>query len=170
MAVEQPPFRLVTQDGMFEVREYGSRLVAEVQAAGSQSHAAGQGFRILAAYIFGANEGHRSIAMTAPVGLVRNAAGWTVRFTLPRSLPAAQAPRPTDRRVMVSEAPEGRFAALRFSGVATEAEAAKRIAQLNAWIGTHGLRATGPASLAQYDPPWTLWFLRHNEIIQPIAR
>ncbi len=168
MAVEQPPFRLVARDGAFEVREYGRRLVAEVQASGSQSHAAGQGFRILASYIFGANETRRSIAMTAPVSQVRNPAGWTVRFTMPQSLSAA--PRPADRRVMVSEAPEGRFAALRFSGVATEAETAKRIAQLTAWITTRGMRATAPPALAQYDPPWTPWFLRRNEIIQPLAR
>lgn len=169
MAVEQPPFKRLSRIGNFEVREYGPRAVAEVWAAGGQSHAAGQGFRALAAYIFGANETHRSIAMTAPVSQVRTATGWTVRFTLPQSLPAAQAPRPADKRVVVSEAPRGRFTALRFSGVATEAETAKRIDQLETWTAAQGLRPTGPPALAQYDPPWTLWFLRHNEIIQPIA-
>jgi hypothetical protein len=23
----------------------------------------------------------------------------------------------------------------------------------------------GPASLAQYNPPWTLWFMRRNEVM-----
>jgi hypothetical protein len=28
----------------------------------------------------------------------------------------------------------------------------------------------GPPSLAQYDPPWTLWFMRRNEVMIPVAR
>lgn len=169
MAVEQPSFKLLASDGAFEIREYGPRAVAEVQASGGQTHAAGQGFRVLASYIFGANETHRSIAMTAPVDLVRSGPGWIVRFTLPQSLSAARAPRPTDGRMVISEAPRGRFATLRFSGLATESKAANRIKQLDAWIAAKKLKALGPPILAQYDPPWTLWFLRHNEIVQPIA-
>ena len=169
MAVEQPSFKLLVRDGAFEVREYGPRAVAEVQASGAQTHAAGQGFRVLASYIFGANERRRSIAMTAPVDLVRNGPGWIVRFTLPQSLSASEAPRPTDRRVKISEAPRARFATLRFSGLATEAEAAKRIRQLDGWIADRRLKPSGSPTLAQYDPPWTLWFLRHNEILQPLA-
>jgi hypothetical protein len=30
-------------------------------------------------------------------------------------------------------------------------------------------QAIGAPSLAQYDPPWTLWFLRRNEVMIPIA-
>lgn len=169
MAVEQPSFKLLAREGAFEIREYGPRAVAEVQASGGQTHAAGQGFRLLASYIFGANEEHRAIAMTAPVDLVRNGSGWIVRFTLPQSLSATEAPRPADGRVKISEAPRGRFATLRFSGLATEAEAAKRIKKLDLWISGQRLKASGSPILAQYDPPWTLWFLRHNEILQPIA-
>jgi hypothetical protein len=32
------------------------------------------------------------------------------------------------------------------------------------------LHAIGSPSLAQYDPPWTFWFLRRNELMIPIAR
>jgi hypothetical protein len=32
------------------------------------------------------------------------------------------------------------------------------------------LQADGPASLARYNPPWTLWFLRRNEVMVPIER
>jgi hypothetical protein len=32
----------------------------------------------------------------------------------------------------------------------------------------HHLRATGHVSLAQYNPPWTLWFMRRNEVMIPV--
>ena len=32
------------------------------------------------------------------------------------------------------------------------------------------LRALGAPSLAQYNPPWTLWFMRRNEVMVAIAR
>ena len=31
-----------------------------------------------------------------------------------------------------------------------------------------GVMATGPAALAQYDPPWTLGFARRNEVLIPV--
>jgi len=38
-----------------------------------------------------------------------------------------------------------------------------------AWTVTHQLPVIGPASLARYNPPWTLWFLRRNEVMLPLA-
>jgi hypothetical protein len=39
--------------------------------------------------------------------------------------------------------------------------------RLLAWMGRRGLVADGEAALARYDPPWTLPFLRRNEILIP---
>ena len=67
MAVEEPAFRTVLQDGAFEIRDYPALVVAEVTVTGGQKEAASKGFRLLAGYIFGGNRGKQSIAMTAPV-------------------------------------------------------------------------------------------------------
>jgi SOUL heme-binding protein len=29
----------------------------------------------------------------------------------------------------------------------------------------HDLKPTGAPTVARYDPPWTLWFMRRNEIL-----
>ena len=58
---------------------------------------------------------------------------------------------------------------VRFSGLAHPAAADAHAAELRTWMATRGLRVGGPASLAQYDPPWTLWFLRRNEVLIPVA-
>ena len=67
MATETPKYKILQQDGDFEVRQYEPRIVAEVSVDGEMDTATREGFRILAAYIFGKNAGQQSIAMTAPV-------------------------------------------------------------------------------------------------------
>ena len=185
MATEAPVFTQVLKDGAFEIRDYVPTIVAEVTVSGSQERASGQGFRILAGYIFGGNTGRQSIAMTAPVAQRRvgetiamtapvsqtsTGADWTVRFTMPASYTMETLPRPNDARITLREEPGQRMAVLRFSGVADARQVERHSGDLQEQLRTRGLRATGPISMAQYDPPWTLWFMRRNEVMVPIAR
>ena len=184
-AVEEPAFRLEAQDGPFEIRDYPGLIVAEVTVEGDQNTAANRGFRLLAGYIFGANHGRRdiamtapvsqtpvkaeSIAMTAPVSQTRMGQAWTVRFTMPSSWRLDTLPQPNDPRVRLHAVPPARMAVLRFSGRVNPAMAETRTQELLAQVQTRRLRAVGPVSLAQYDPPWTLGFARRNEVMVEIA-
>ena len=185
MATEEPAFTLVLKDGSFEVRDYGATVVAEVTVSGSQDRASNQGFRILAGYIFGGNTRRQSIAMTAPVAQRRvseniamtapvsqtsSASGWTVRFTMPSGYTLETLPVPNDSRITLRDEPGQRMAVIRFSGIADARQVERRSAELEQQLQSRGLETTGPISLAQYDPPWTLWFLRRNEVMVPIAR
>jgi hypothetical protein len=73
-------------------------------------------FRILFAYIGGANAGADKIAMTAPVETAPGARGIRMRFFLPARYTASTAPRPTDGRVRLVPVPEETIAVLRFTG------------------------------------------------------
>lgn len=185
MAVEEPKFRTIVEDGAFEVRDYPSLTVAEVMVTGDQSTAASRGFRLLAGYIFGANHGGEKIAMTAPVGLARTGdkipitapvgqtrmgMSWIVRFTMPSSYRLATLPAPNDARIRLSVQPPARLAVLRFSGWATESKVETETTDLLERVKVSHLRVIGPVTLAQYDPPWTLPFLRRNELMVPIGR
>ncbi|MFN4091754.1 MAG: SOUL family heme-binding protein [Brevundimonas sp.] len=185
MATEEPAFTLVLKDESFEVRDYGATVVAEVTVSGSQDRASNQGFRILAGYIFGGNTRRQSIAMTAPVAQRRvseniamtapvsqtsSASGWTVRFTMPSGYTLETLPVPNDSRITLRDEPGQRMAVIRFSGIADARQVERRSAELEQQLQSRGLEPTGPISLAQYDPPWTLWFLRRNEVMVPIAR
>ena len=184
MAVEEPAFRSVLHDGAFEVRDYPALVVAEVTVSGDQKEAASKGFRLLAGYIFGGNKRHQSIAMTAPVAQaptgekiamtapvtqIQSAGEWVVRFTMPSAYSMDTLPEPTDPKVHLRVLPPTRFAVLQFSGLARKDDVATKTAELEKLAGTHHLRAIGPALLAQYDPPWTLWFMRRNEVMLPVA-
>ncbi len=184
MAVEEPAFKAVLHEGAFEIRDYPALVVAEVTVSGDQKEAASKGFRLLAGYIFGGNKRRQSIAMTAPVGQaptsekiamtapvtqIQSAGAWVVRFTMPSAYSMETLPEPNDPKVHLRVVPPARFAVLQFSGLARKDDVAAKTAELEKLAGTHHLRAIGPASLAQYDPPWTLWFMRRNEVMLPVA-
>jgi DNA gyrase inhibitor GyrI len=184
LAVEEPAFRRTLQDGAFEIREYPELLVAEVAVNGGQKAAVSSGFRLLAGYIFGANRQRRKISMTAPVTQIptgetvelsspavqiEQARRWLVRFTMPAGSSLATLPPPNDPAVHLTASPAERVAVVRFSGLAEPADVARRTQDLNLWMQKHSLHPSGSARLAQYDPPWTLWFMRRNEVMIPIG-
>ena len=186
MAVEEPAFTRVLKDGAFEVRDYPGLVVAEVTVAGAQKEAANNGFRLLAGYIFGGNSPHEKIAMTAPVMQSPAAGqkiamtapvaqtpadgGWVVRFTMPSRYTLATLPAPADARVKLRAVPPARMAVLQFSGTAKPDDVQTKMSELASWIQAHRWHPTGPTTLAQYNPPWTLWFLRRNEVMTPIEK
>ena len=186
MAVEEPAFKEVLREGAFELRDYPALVAAEVTVAGDQKEAANKGFRLLAAYIFGGNKRQQSIAMTAPVAQqavsekiamtapveqTQNAAGtWFVRFTMPSAYTLQTLPVPDDSRVGLRNIEPARFAVLRFSGLAQPGDVEERSKELLALVKSHGLRAKGSVALAQYNPPWTLWFMRRNEVMIEVER
>ena len=184
MAVEEPKFTVSLHDGAFEIRDYPAVVVAEVTVTGDQAGAVRKGFGLLAGYIFGGNTRHQSIAMTAPVAQQRTSetiamtapvtqtpadGAWVVRFTMPSHYTLATLPKPNDPRVMLRQIAPARFVVIRFSGVATQSSLAAKTAELMAFAQSHHLHTSGPATLAQYNPPWTLWFLRRNEVMIPLA-
>jgi hypothetical protein len=190
MPIEEPKFTLATKDGAFELRDYAVTIVAEVSVTGDQHEASRKGFRLLAGYIFGGNRSRTRIAMTAPVTKIaqpfREAArqkiamtspvtqtatgsAWLVRFTMPRHYALTDLPVPNDPAVTLKVVPATRFAVLRFSGLAGEAGVADATTRLMAIVRKRRLVPVGPSSVARYNPPWTLWFLRRNEVMVPVA-
>ena len=120
MAVEEPAFKPVLKDGAFEVRDYPALVVAEVTVSGDQKQAAGDGFRLLAGYIFGGNRTKQSIAMTAPVvqapvsqkiamtapvTQIQGGKAWVVRFSMPSAYSLETLPTPNDPRVQLRRLP-----------------------------------------------------------------
>ena len=180
-AAEEPPYSVVLHEGSFEIRDYPALALAEVTAPGDRNSAAYSGFRTLAGYIFGGNARRQSIEMTAPVIELR--AGSTAEPTGPSSEPkdgssvsscpaschSKRCRNPTIRRSACGNrvrpaspsfgSPDSRGTILS----PPRPPSSKRFWQRK------GLRPIGPPVIAQYDPPWTLWFMRRNEIMIPVG-
>jgi hypothetical protein len=181
---EQARYSVEASQGDFEIRRYEPLVVAEVAVPGDRDAAVNAGFRILAGYIFGGNEPSKSIAMTAPVTQEAQTAGsgkaiamtapvtqrgtgtaWTVRFGMPAGSTLATLPKPKDSRIALKSVPARRVAAIRFSGFRTDGRLQDEADRLAGFMRERGLKPTGAPTYAYYDPPWTLPFMRRNEVL-----
>jgi hypothetical protein len=190
---EMPDYKILAHDGHFEIREYGARIVAEtVVERLDQESALSEGFRRLADYIFGANisesKGTSRIAMTTPVEATptsntriamttpveatsQPSGGWTVTFTMPSKYTLETLPKPKDPRVLLRRRDGDTVAVLRFSGHVDDTVRRSREAELLRAVQSAGYVATGPVTIAIYDPPSVvLSIFRRNELIVPVRR
>ena len=185
MATEEPEYTILNQVDDFELRRYDSQIVAQTWVTGGQKQAGNKGFRILADYIFGNNtapSGESSkismttpvkmqpqastsakIAMTAPVALQENEGKWRVRFVMPSQYTMQTLPKPNNSEVSIIEVPAKTYGVIKFSGLVGEEKVAIKTAQLKEWM--QNLNIVGAPEMARYNPPWTLPFMRRNEIM-----
>ena len=74
-------------------------------------------------------------------------------------------PEPLDKRVAFTKVPQRYATVLGFTWW-TSAERNQGLAnQLIAWLKSKEYKPVLPFKVAGYDPPWTIPFLRRNEII-----
>ena len=175
---ETPKYTVELTDGPIEVRDYAPRLMAGVSVAGTQSQAISAGFKVLAAYIFGANDGGAKVAMTTPVTQVPGATidmttpvtqmardgTWLVQFMMPAGYTMDSLPKARDPHVRFVSLPANRQAVLRFSGLAGASTLASREGELRSWTRGRALKVTAGPFYYFYDPPWTLPWNRRNEV------
>jgi len=178
---EQPAYDVTDQVGDVEIRSYGPRLIAQtIVGEQDEMEARKEAFRILAAYLFGDNVAKTEIAMTTPVAVERQgrpiamttpvetsrveSGRYAMRFFLPSSYTLETAPAPTDERVQLAVAPANTLAVLRFTGSRRPAVVAERAGELLRTLADSKWQPVGRPFSLFYDPPWTIWFLRRNEV------
>jgi hypothetical protein len=108
------------------------------------------------------------IAMTAPVNQVKRDNRWRITFLMPSDYSMDQLPEPLDERVVLKQDPELLVAAIKYSGTWSKSRYNEKKALLEDFIAERGLKVAGEAIWARYDPPFTPWFLRRNEVLIPI--
>lgn len=185
MAIEKPKFDLILKDRNIEVRAYHPYITAELVMVGKDfEEAANSGFSPLARYIFGANISNKRINMTAPVtaqpvsekidmtapvtvSKAETLAEGTfkVAFMMPAKYTLADLPKPVDSRITFRENPARNMAVIRYSGFFNQSNYEKHLRELETWLQKHDYEKAGQPVVAGYDPPFTPWFLKHNEIM-----
>jgi hypothetical protein len=165
MAIEEPRFAVLEQQGSFELREYPAYVVAETRVEAGFANAGNIAFQRLFKYISGNNVAQQEIAMTAPVSQVADGNAYRVAFTLPATYTLKTAPKPLDPTVQLREVPAQVIACWRYTGRWTESNYRDNEKLLLEQIGKRGLVARGEPVLARYDPPFAPWFMRRNEVL-----
>jgi hypothetical protein len=189
---EEPAYQLLERlpsDGAdrIEIRRYGERAVISTLVDGPEEASRSDGFRRLAAYIFGANRERASIAMTVPVeqaaappagplaatGPIAESPGpdgrWRISFFAPAAYAAQALPPPEDGAVERVALPAQTYAVLTFSGSRSAESVAGKRGALLAALDHSSWRAAGETAAWFYDPPWTLPMFRRNEVAIPVV-
>jgi len=183
MAIEEAKYSVVVKDDNIEVREYSPYVLAETLVEGDLEEAGNKAFNKLFQYISGNNKSRDKLAMTAPVsqesagekidmtapvGQKKQGEQWAVSFMMPASYTLETLPQPVDPAVTLREVPARRLAAIRYSGFWSKEGFLQNKAELVAWLEAKEYRPVGEAIWARYNAPYTLWFLRRNEVLIPI--
>lgn len=182
---EQQPYDVVRRFPLFEVRHYPAHLVAEVEVDSSFTRAGNEAFGVLAAFISGRNSTRGKVAMTAPVIQERapttiamtapviqqqdvGSGRHVVAFVMPAEFSLDTLPTPSDPRIQVRQVTDQVAAVKSFTGRWTEHIYQRQLAELRSAVEQAGLEVTGAPRFARFDPPWTPWFRRRNEVVLPV--
>ncbi|MEN6332553.1 MAG: heme-binding protein [Smithella sp.] len=183
MAIEEAAYNVLKKDNNFEIRDYAPHILAETVVEGDLEEAGNKAFKRLFRYISGENRSRHKVAMTAPVsqerkgekitmtapvGQQRVQENWAVSFMMPAAYTLDTLPEPKDPEVTLRQVPARRMAAVLYSGFWSEKNYLRYKLELESWIKENGLTIVGDPVWARYNPPFTPWFLRRNEILIPI--
>lgn len=113
---------------------------------------------------------NEKIAMTAPVlEQKKSADSWAISFVMPSKYNAETLPQPNDKNVKIETIPSARYVVIKFSGTMADNNLKQHRKVLENYVRDQNLNVTGEAVYAFYNPPWTLPWMRRNEIMLPIS-
>ena len=188
--LEMPRYTVLSSGEGYEVREYESCSVVKVELSGAAADggfggalAASSlgGYNALAAYFLGANAMGEPVDLTSPVRVDAPTEGngqkLSMSLLLPSAYTASTAPAPTNPSVKLTQYAKQTFAIAKFSGLATDGEVRRGVAKLRRDAERGGVALASPYDaespyaycVLQYNPPYTLPWLRTNEVAVPIA-
>jgi hypothetical protein len=162
--IEMYKYEVVKEFDGFEIRAYESANFSYVTMdKGSYEQTSRNGFRKLAGYIFGNNEGNQKIAMTSPVAMTMEDSV-TMMFMLPSEYGINDMPKPNDPNVKFRQEPEKHVAAIGFGGWANDKKIGKYTQKLKDLLKANGIDHKDKFSYLGYNAPFEMMD-RRNEII-----
>jgi hypothetical protein len=167
--VETPKYRVLNQYDDIEIRDYEPMLLASTTIDENRNDSLKSGFKILADYIFGNNKANTKIAMTAPVMQYKYNNSWVVSFMMPSAYNANSLPYPYSTNISIKEQSKQKYIVIRFSGFNSDANIARNEEKLKSFTLKNKIKVISSSIYAFYNPPWTLPFLKRNEIWLKVA-
>jgi effector-binding domain-containing protein len=179
-SASEPDYEVLNDYQHIQIRKYPPLVIVQTEVNEDYKESSSQGFNRLAGYIFGNNKNDQKMTMTAPVFQEqestrlamtvpvieqKNHQIWLMAFVLPQKYSsAATAPKPLDADVLIKEIPSKKVAVIKYSGSLSEQGIEEKSEELKNWLLKKGFKPISNSRSAAYDPPWTLPFLRRNEV------
>ena len=163
--VETPSYEVTRKLDDVEIRKYPPLFLATAKGDADL-------FGLLFRYISGANRGSSKISMTAPVITPEEIAmtspvvtdADSMSFIVPSKYTLEAIPEPTDPHITITEQPARSLAVLKFSGLARSDTVEKKKKLLLDTLHENNIETKGGVIVMRYNPPFTPWFLRRNEV------
>lgn len=163
--VETPRYEVTKKLDDIEIRKYPRLFLATVKGDADL-------FGLLFRYISGANKGSKKISMTTPVITPEEIAmtspvvtdADSMSFIIPFAYTRETIPEPTDQHITINEQPARSLAVIRFSGLARSDTVEKKKKLLLDALHENNIETKGDVIVMKYNPPFTPWFLRRNEV------
>ncbi len=169
MAYEEPKYTVVKSYDDFELRQYEPYIVAEIVTTGDFDEIGDKTFRKLFRYISEDERPQGKIAMTVPVIqqplAEATAKAYRFAFVMPAEYKLKDLPKPDNADVLIREVPARLMAARRYSGTWSQKRYRKNEAILLKALTAAELTTVGSPLFARYNAPFSLWFLRRNEVL-----
>jgi DNA gyrase inhibitor GyrI len=185
VTAEEISHNVIKKDGNIEIRQYDETVIAKVTVEATRREATSKAFRSLFKFISGDNVAKQEISMTAPVSqqpvsqkipmttpVAQESAGegqWQIAFYMPNDMEFDITPKPTNDNVTIERIPAQKMAAIRFSGRSTDDNIAKHEQELLQYMTDNNIDYIPEPTYAFYNPPWTPWFMRRNEVLFKIV-
>lgn len=172
MAYEESTYSIVYQNNTYEIRNYNDRLAIQVSY-----NKRSNGFQRLFKYISGSNIDSKKINMTTPVTQSTKISMTTpvtessendteiMQFYLPANFTKKNAPIPIDKELKLITINQGYYAVIKYSGRLTNKNFDKHKKILKEKLLKDNIEILSSAIRATYNAPFTLPFLRRNEIM-----
>ena len=165
MAYEEANYEVVKQNKVYEIREYSDRLVIETKTSDQDN-----GFRKLFKYISGDNKDKKEIKMTTPVTQTEKNGNMTMQFYIPTEFSESNVPSPNNSEVKVLNIIGGYYAAIIYSGRASDSNYIKHKDILEDQLKKDKISIISKPIRATYNSPFTLPMLRRNEVMFRVNR
>ena len=103
--------------------------------------------------------------MTAPVQQQSTGKSWRMSFVMPSKYRLDSFPVPNNNRVRLKEILTKKFVVIEFSGTNSNENVTEHENKLINYIEEKQIKINGSPKYAFYNPPWSLPFLRRNEVM-----
>ena len=161
--IETPEYTVLKKYGDVEIRKYPNMVVAKTSLSNNSFENAGSnGFRSIANYIFGGNEGNQKIAMTAPVVMSMGDSA-SMYFVMPKQYSKDQLPKPANNNVAIMEESAKVLAVLRYGGFSSDNDIKKYCKTLEEELTKQNISTKGSYMYMGYNAPWDV-VNRRNEV------
>ena len=165
MAYEEANYEVVKKNETYEIRKYSDRLAIETITSNQ-----GSSFRKLFKYISGDNIDKIEIKMTTPVTQTEKNGNKVMQFYIPAEFNESNVPDPNNSEVKVLNIKGGYYAAIIYSGRASDSNYVKHKDILEDQLKKDKISIISKPIRATYNSPFTLPMLRRNEVMFKIEK